>query len=61
MGGGGWRDGLTVLKELLDVRTHSGDRDLRHSDGLPVENLRFLMVRIVACVVVAEGREVDAG
>lgn len=29
------------------MRTHSGDRDLGHSDGLPVKILS--MVRIVAC------------
>lgn len=28
---------LTVLKEIGDVLTHSGDRDLGHFDGLPVE------------------------
>lgn len=28
---------LTVLKELRDVLAHSGDRDLRHFDGLPIE------------------------
>jgi len=30
-----------VLKELLDVGTHSGDCDFRHDDSLPVELLMF--------------------
>jgi hypothetical protein len=34
-----------VIKKLLNVRTHSGDCDLRHLDSLPVEYL-ILMVRI---------------
>lgn len=30
---------LAVLEQLLHIRAHSGDRDLRHFDGLPVESL----------------------
>lgn len=32
---------LTVLKELRNVLAHSGDRDLGHFDGLPIEILGF--------------------